>query len=308
MEKSNAWEDHKHGIRLHVPEEFSYTENLQYLSRTSNECLFHIKEQKIYRAIPIGNSISILEISAEPSNALMLRFIGNTMPTNPLERAAIAAYMRDWFDLDTDLRPFYELAKTDSLLERAIQKFYGLRVIGIPDFFEAICWGIIGQQINLAFAYTLKRRFVESYGRSVKCEGIQYWLFPTPRDIATLRVDDLRALKMTEKKSEYLIHVAQLIVEGKLTKEMLQNAGDHRKAEKMLTNIRGIGPWTAHYVLMRCLRYPAAFPIDDVGLHNAIKHVLNMDRKPTKEELLKLSSTWTNWESYATFYLWRYLY
>jgi DNA-3-methyladenine glycosylase II len=76
----------------------------------------------------------------------------------------------------------------------------------------------------------------------------------------------------------------------------------------MLVNIRGIGPWTANYVLMRCLRFPSAFPIDDVGLQNAIKHPLGRDKKPTKDEIMKFAGNWTNWESYATFYLWRFLY
>jgi DNA-3-methyladenine glycosylase II len=98
------------------------------------------------------------------------------------------------------------------------------------------------------------------------------------------------------------------MVEEKLTKEKLLNLSNHKDAEKMLVKIRGIGPWTANYVLMRCLRYPSAFPIDDVGLHNAIKHRLGKELKPTKEEIIKLAVNWTNWESYATFYLWRYLY
>jgi DNA-3-methyladenine glycosylase II len=59
---------------------------------------------------------------------------------------------------------------------------------------------------------------------------------------------------------------------------------------------------------MRCLRYPNAFPIDDVGLHNAIKLRTGLERKPTKPELLALSAGWAGWEAYATFYLWRLLY
>jgi len=81
-----------------------------------------------------------------------------------------------------------------------------------------------------------------------------------------------------------------------------------KKAEQQLTSIRGIGPWTANYVLMRCLRYPDAFPIADVGLRNAIKYITKADRKPTKEEILVYAKDWRGFESYATFYLWRYLY
>jgi DNA-3-methyladenine glycosylase II len=303
-----SWEDLQQEIKLIVPKEFSFAENMKYLSKSPNECMFHIKNHRIYKVVPIEQETPLIEIRADHEDALTIRFVGNTTPSRKWVRAAVARYVREWFDLETDLRPFYDLARNDILLQKAVSKFYGLRLIGIPDLFEALCWGIIGQQINLAFAYTLKRRFVETFGRHVEWEGERYWIFPSPQEIAALTVNDLARLQMTTRKSEYLIGVAQLISEGKLTKELLMGTGDHKKAEKMLVNIRGIGPWTANYVLMRCLRIPSAFPIDDVGLHNAMKHLMGSANKPSKEEILKRFSRWTNWEAYATFYLWRFLY
>ena len=113
---------------------------------------------------------------------------------------------------------------------------------------------------------------------------------------------------MTLKKSEYIIGIAQLMASGELTKDKLLRMDSVKEAEKSLVKIRGIGPWTANYVLMRCLRYTSAYPIDDVGLHNAIKHLTGSEKKPAKEELLNLSLSWENWQAYATFYLWRVLY
>ncbi|WP_057913129.1 DNA-3-methyladenine glycosylase family protein [Peribacillus muralis] len=293
---------------IDVPNEFRFTENLKYLSRSSNECLFHIVDQKIYRALAFGNETLLVEISAVNEKELNVRIPGRTAPIENHVVDAVSEYIRNWFDLDTNLLPFYELAKKDPLLQRPVDQFFGLRNMGIPDLFEAIVWGILGQQINLTYAYTLKRRLVEEFGQYVQYEGKQYWLFPTPESISELTVEDLAVLRMTVKKCEYLIGVAQLMAKGELTKEKLLQANDVKTAEKMLTTIRGIGPWTANYVLMRCLRFPAAFPIDDVGLHNAIKLVLEMEGKPTKGEILNWSKAWSNWESYATFYLWRLLY
>lgn len=303
-----AWEDDGIELKLFLPEEFHFEENLNYLSRNSNECLFHIDNNRIYKAIPIGEETPIIEVSSADENHLTIRFLGDSKPTNKKIRAEVAHYVKEWFDLDRDLSPFYSMAKGDPLLGHAVESFYGLRIIGIPDLFEALCWGILGQQINLSFAYTLKKRLVEKFGRSVTYEGVTYWVFPSPEDIAGLSIEDLESLRMTKKKSEYIIGVAQQMVDGKLSKEMLNDIGDYNRAEKMLVKLRGIGPWTANYVLMRCLRYPSAFPIDDVGLHNAIKHRLGKDKKPTKDEIINLAVNWTNWESYATFYLWRFLY
>jgi DNA-3-methyladenine glycosylase II len=301
-------EDYGNELKLFLPKEFNFQENINYLARNSNECLFHIDNNRIYKAIPIGEETPIIEVSSVDENHLIINLLEMSKPVSKNLRAEVASYVRAWFDLDRDLSPFYSMAKGDPLLGHSVESFYGLRIIGIPDLFEALCWGILGQQINLAFAYTLKRRFVEKYGRSVMDDGISYWVFPSPEDIAGLPVEELESLRMTKKKSEYLIGVAQQMADGKLSKELLLDIGDFKSAEKMLVNIRGIGPWTANYVLMRCLRYPSAFPIDDVGLQNAIKHRLGREKKPTKNEIMKLAVNWTNWESYATFYLWRFLY
>ncbi|MEP9405676.1 DNA-3-methyladenine glycosylase [Peribacillus frigoritolerans] len=295
-------------LRIRAPKEFRFSENLKYLSRSSNECLFDIVDQKIYRALVVENETFLIEISAMNETELTVRFPGRTAPMENQVKDAVCQYVRHWFDLETNLLPFYELAQKDPLLQKPVSQFFGLRNMGIPDLFEAIAWGILGQQINLTYAYTLKRRLVEGFGEYVEFEGKQYWLFPTPDAIAKLTVEDFADLRMTVKKCEYLIGVAQLIAEGELTKEKLLNAKDVKEAEKMLTNIRGIGPWTANYVLMRCLRFPAAFPIDDVGLHNSMKLLMQTEAKPTKAEILKLSEAWADWESYATFYLWRLLY
>ncbi|WP_040948848.1 DNA-3-methyladenine glycosylase family protein [Gorillibacterium massiliense] len=295
-------------VKLPTPAEFDFQQNMVYLSRSSDECLFTIHGHTVLKAFEIDGEAFILQVRADQEGELTLQFLGAANPLSVETIAAVTRYVRDWFDLDRDLRPFYEMARKDALLKQTVDDFFGLRCVGIPDLFETVCWGIIGQQINLAFAYTLKRRLVETYGRYVEWDSSRYWLFPSPQAIAALQPEDLMKLQMTGKKSEYLIGVARLIAKEELTKEQLLALGDSTAAEKKLVSIRGIGPWTAHYVLMRCLRYPNAFPIDDVGLHNSIRHLLGTSQKPTKDELLRLSSTWTDWEAYATFYLWRVLY
>ncbi|WP_353057404.1 DNA-3-methyladenine glycosylase 2 [Neobacillus niacini] len=303
-----SWEHSKDELKLSLPKEFNFNENMNYLARSSNECLFHIQNNRVSRAIQMGEEILIIEVSSQDNLHLNIRYLGENKPNTAAIHAEVACYVSEWFDLDRDLHPFYTMAKEDPLLGSAVDAFYGLRMIGIPDLFEALCWGILGQQINLSFAYTLKRRLVEKFGRSVVHKDVIYWLFPSPKDIASLSPTELDGLRMTKKKAEYLIGVAELMVQGTLTKDSLVKEGSHQQAEKTLVKIRGIGPWTANYVLMRCLRYPSAFPIDDVGLHNAIKHRLGKEIKPTKDEIMKLATNWTNWESYATFYLWRFLY
>lgn len=295
-------------LQVPVPEDFNFAETVSYMSRSGNECMYVIEDGKIYKRLPVGPDYPIVEISGGRAGTLHVRFHGTAAPPCASTRSATVQYIREWFDLDTDLTPFYAMAQADGLLRHTVDRFRGLRIVGIPDLFEALCWAMIGQQINLAFAYTLKRRFVERYGERALWNGRSYWLFPTPQRIAGLAPGDLIDLQLTSKKSEYVIGAAKLIAEGKLSKELLLNGEHGGSAEQRLVGIRGIGPWTANYVMMRCLRIPSAFPVQDVGLHNAIKHVTGTERKPTVEEIKQMSASWTGWEAYATFYLWRVLY
>lgn len=310
VEKENEkviWHDVDDVMIITLPANFDMNANLGYLTREKNECLYEIENNIITKVIAIGEMQSLVQISVIDNQQMVVQFLNGSRPIEKREREKIATYIIEWFDLDNDLTPFYEMANTDPLLKIPAQKFYGLRVIGIPDLFEALCWGVLGQQINLAFAYSLKRQFVESFGDSIEWNGKKYWVFPPYERIAQLEPTDLAAIKMTVKKSEYIIGIARLMACGELSKEQLMKM-NFKEAEKSLIKIRGIGPWTANYVLMRCLGFQTAFPIDDVGLINSIKTLRNMNQKPTKEEILALSIPWKNWESYATFYLWRVLY
>lgn len=139
-----------------VPKEFSFSENIRYMLRSSNECLFEIRDDKVTKAIPVTDAVPLVDISENVDGNIGIRFLRDSSLVSEKVRGEVHHYEREWFDLENDLRPFYEMAKKDYLLHNAVDEFYGLRNIGIPDLFEAIVWGILGQQINLAYAYTLK--------------------------------------------------------------------------------------------------------------------------------------------------------
>lgn len=301
------WHEVNDVIVITLPEHFDMNANLDYLTREQNECMYEIANNIITKVIAIGEIRSLVQISVNNHNQMVVQFLNGSRPAEKWMREEIVNNIQEWFDLNNDLTPFYEMAKADPLLKMPACKFYGLRVVGIPDLFEALCWGVLGQQINLAFAYALKKQLVEGFGDSIEWNGKKYWVFPPYERIAQLTPADLANIKMTVKKREYIIGIARSMASGELSKEKLMKM-NFKDAEKSLMKIRGIGPWTANYVLMRCLRFQTAFPIDDAGLIHSIKIVRNMNRKPTKDEILEISLPWKNWESYATFYLWRVLY
>lgn len=289
-------------LLIRTPDDFSFTENLEYLSRSADECMFHIQDGRVSRAIDVEGKPVLFGMEGHPDGILVTVEGEGKGTASEVER-----FIRDWLDLGRDLVPFYELSEREPLLRDAVRRHRGLRVVGIPDLFETFVWAILGQQITVAFAYVLKRRFVETFGQAIEADGVTHYLFPSAEKVAALEPETLRGLKITARKSEYIIGIARLIADGELTKEGLLALGDDRAIEHRLTAIRGIGPWTANYVLMRCLRSPDAYPAADVGLHNALKLVAGLDRKPTLPEVEAFAEPWKGWRAYATFYLWRYL-
>ncbi len=292
-------------ISVITPKEFDFAECLKFLGRSNQERLHFIENDKIRKLLKVYNKKILLELSCPAQNVIAVKLLNSGVEDST--KNVIENYVQEWFDLETDLAVFYRIAAKDKLLKNLVSRFYGLRLIKIHDLFQALCWAIFGQQINLVFAYTLYRRFIESYGEEFNHENQDYWLFPSPEIVAGLSVAELMKLQLTGKKAEYIIGLAQQIEEGNLSKKGLLEKNDFNEAEKALVKIRGIGPWTANYVLMRCLGDRSAFPIADIGLHNAIKLQLNLAQKPTIEEIQKLAAGWRNWQAYATFYLYRSL-
>ncbi|MFD1176455.1 DNA-3-methyladenine glycosylase family protein [Paenibacillus puldeungensis] len=298
------WIDRESDIVIYPPKEFSFEECLVYLGRSDQEVLHQIDEGSIYKLIKVNEALILCKISSD-NHSITVEFPMGVPPIH--SRKQVAEYIWEWFDLDQKLTEFYQMASQDRVLKTLVQSYYGLRVIGIPDLFEALVWAVMGQQINLTFAYTLKRRFVEQYGESLVFEGKTYWLFPSCERIASLHLDDLRQLQFTMRKAEYTIGIAKAMANGELTRESLLQKKEDQQIRESLMMIRGIGAWTADYVMMKCLHFPSSFPIADVGLHNALKNVLGLEQKPTIDEIREYAVNWEGWQAYATFYLWRSL-
>ncbi len=219
----------------------------------------------------------------------------------------IETFVEEWLDLRRDLRPFYQMVQDDDLLGPLIRKDRGLRIGGIPDLWECAAWAIVGQQVNVAFAKTLKKRLIENFGNQRRWNSHTFWQFPPKEVIAALEPEDLRSLAISQRKAEYLIDFARILVVGDISKEKLKAYPSASQAAKELTKIRGIGKWSANYILLRCLRYPDAFPLGDAALYNAVRHLLDIKQKPKDEDLLALAENWKGWEAYAAYHLWHSL-
>jgi DNA-3-methyladenine glycosylase II len=260
-------------------------------------------DDRIEKALRVGNKTIVFSVHHDKGD-LVVDFL-NGKPT-VLEVTEVVKYIREWLDMDTDLKPFYEMCQKDKLLKDLATNFYGYRIVGQPDLFESIVWAVLGQQINLAFAYTLKQRFVEQFGETIVLHDEEYHLFPTPAVVAQLTPEQLLALQFSRQKAAYTINIAKAFASGDVSKEKVATLS-LKEAKESLMEIKGIGNWTANYALMKTFRHADAFPLEDAGVHNAIKNLKKMSRKPTLEEVKRIFKKYKGWEAYATLYLWKSL-
>ncbi|QPC45768.1 DNA-3-methyladenine glycosylase family protein [Mangrovibacillus cuniculi] len=189
-------------------------------------------------------------------------------------------------------------------LESLFQRHNGTPIILEWSLFSCLLKSIIHQQLNTKFAATLTTRFVQKYGE--KIDGV--WFYPTPENVALIPVEELRTLSFSQRKAEYIIDIAKAVLEKKITLDLSYlHTLENQEVEKQLTRIRGIGPWTAQSFLMFGLGRKDLFPVGDIGLQNALKHIYGFENKPSKEWMEKESQSWSPYRSYVALYLWRSL-
>ncbi|ANS74378.1 hypothetical protein AWM70_07105 [Paenibacillus yonginensis] len=290
-----------------VPEGFQFAHCLDYLGRSEEECLYEIHGQAVRKLFVLSDRLVLLEFSNDGSRRIQAAVLHGG-PLQDSEQQMVEKYVREWFDLERNLEPFYSLAAEDVLLSKVVKSLYGLRIVGIPDLFEALCWAVLGQQIHLSLAYALKRRVTYAYGSALDWNGTRYYSFPSPKQLLAASPEELGAMKVSRAKSAALLEIARSMESGELNREMLLGLGDYEQMGERLQRIKGVGPWTSHYVRMRCLGDSGAFPIGDAGLRNAVKSAAGLAVKPDEACLRELFLPWKGWEAYATFYLWRTLY
>jgi DNA-3-methyladenine glycosylase II len=286
-----------------VPAEFNFNLCLDFLKRSPRELLHRCTDESVTKLIRKDEEIILFELF-ESVDGLGVKVLNKNV-TGAI-RQAVVGYVGEWFDLKTDLKPFYKMASKDKLLKDLVSQFYGYRIVGQPDLFESLAWAILGQQINLAFAYTLKQRFVEQFGEKLIFNEREYYLFPKPQVVSVLNDELLLPLQFSRQKSKYVVILAEAFASGQVSKEKIRQL-PFEEAKQALMKIKGIGNWTANYALMKTFHYPAAFPLEDAGVHNAIKNLKKMKLKPTLDQVRRIFKKYKGWEAYATLYLWKSL-
>ena len=250
--------------------------------------------QAYRRTIRIGRHKGWLRAAPRDSASLRLDLAPSLAPV--VMQVLNAA--RALFDLDARPALIEEQFAADPILGPIVAEQSGLRVPGAVDGFELGLRAILGQQVSVKGATTLAGRFATTFGETLDTPIPELTrLAPTAESIANAGVDAIAAIGLPRKRAETIAGFAQAFVDGRLK---LRPGMDPAAAISSLEALPGIGPWTAHYIAMRVLRWPDAFPHSDLALMKAL-HVT----RPA--EALAMAEAWRPWRAYATLHLWHSL-
>jgi DNA-3-methyladenine glycosylase II len=200
--------------------------------------------------------------------------------------------------LRIDPAPFLKAVRKDALLGPLAKRQPGLRIVQSATIFEALTWAIIGQQINLTFAIALRRTFIAQAGRA-HSSGL--WCYPEAGDVARLAPEELTSRKFSRSKAETLLRLAGLVDTGALT---LARDGDLDATCAALLAVKGIGPWTVNYALLRGYGYADCSLHGDVAIRAAFQQLLGEDSKPDMARTEALLAQYKPHRTMAAAHLW----
>jgi len=268
---------------------------LRFLAQRAVPEVEVVAERRVRRSLRAGTVAPVAGwVEAEYSATapvVLLRFA----PELAAASGRVVAAVRRWLDLDAQPQAI------DAALAN-LPGAPGLRLPGSLDAFELAVRAVLGQQVTVAAARTLARRLVERFGEPLQTpwEDVSR-TFPSPSALAAAQVEQIAELGIIRTRAGAIQSIAQAWPE--LSTLLTPRAQPEPLIERLCA-LPGIGPWTAHYIAMRALGWPDAFPPNDVAVLKAIKQLFDTT---TQREADAHAQTWQPWRAYAVLRLWNSL-
>lgn len=193
--------------------------------------------------------------------------------------------------------PHVKHLSKDKQLKKAIVKSGRIELKKRKNIFIYLVKSITSQQLSTKVAEVIYNRFIDLLGEE-----------PTPQQVLELKHEQLRAIGLSNSKVTYVQNVARFAIEKGLDLKHL-NKMDNEELIEYLTEIKGVGRWTAEMIMMFALGREDVFAVDDLGIQMAIKNLYQLkisETKKLKKKMLAISESWSPYRTYACMYLWRW--
>lgn len=250
--------------------------------------------QRAIRVAGVPADITVTQIDSPDAPRLGIAVTTDTPLARGVVRTEATAMLQRMLGLDLDLSDFSLLADSDPDLQPLADRFRGLKPPRFVSLFETLANAVACQQLTLTVGIELLNRLTATFGCPAPGTPGAY-AFPEARDIADLDPDALRALGFSGRKSRTLVDIAARIERGTLCIEDIAGLDDDG-ATAALQALRGIGRWSAEYVLLRGLGRVHVFPGDDVGARNNLQRRLGITATLDYDGVRRIT---TRWEPYG---------
>jgi DNA-3-methyladenine glycosylase II len=243
------------------------------------------QDETYRRVLAINDRAILVEVTQEKAR-LDITITGTNLDT-AVKQATTTALER-LLGIRHDLSNFYNFASRHPRLNNLATQFRGLKAPRFASVFEGVVNGISCQQLSLTVGIIILNRLAERCGLSF---GPAMYAFPRPEDVARLNESDLRMLGYSANKARALIELSGSIVEGGLDLRELERL-DNQECFERLVALRGVGRWTAEYVLLRGFGRTDVFPGDDVGARKNLERWLRLRKKLDYDRVQRVLSKW----------------
>jgi len=251
----------------------------------------------LYKCLEEEDAVHLLEVSEQEGKITARLFREDSESSS----ASAATDLASWIlSSDLDLRPLYQV--DDPAFAPLVERFRGLKPPRTATVFEALVIAIIEQQIGLQVANVLQNRLVMRLGPAVKFGNLDFFAFPSPERLAGLEPQDLRDLGLSMNKSRFILGIADGVASGDLDLESLKKMATE-EAREVLVSMKGVGRWTADYVLVRGLGRFGAVPVDDLGIRDAVGIFYKEGERATAQEAEEILSRFGDLAGVAAYYL-----
>lgn len=269
------------------------------LSRDPHSVNERLEADTYTTALQLSSGPAVLRLRLSPEKILaeIAPASGRHAPSAAVEAHAVVIAL---LGLDDDTAAFARLARKLGLA-RLIAGRTDLRISRTPSVYDGLLWSIIGQQINFPFACLLKRRLFELTGTRLPHGLVAP---PTPASVAALDPRDLLPLQFSRQKADYVISLSRLVADSSLDLASLR-ALSATRAERTLLSLRGLGPWSVNYLMMRALGFPDCVPLGDTGVTSGLQSLLDLEQRPDVDATRRLMAMFSPHRSLATAHLWQ---
>lgn len=260
---------------------------------------------KIYRRVLVSEKGEPFEMavtqSGEPESPRLRVAIQSAKPTDEMKQQAASALER-MLGLTVKLDGFYRMAQGDKKLQPVVERFRGFKPPRLHSLFETLVNAIACQQFTLTMGIRLLNSLATKYGLAFQSDEGVCHAFPRPQELAHADIEDLRQMKFSYQKARYITGLAKSIVQGGVNLDELTSLDDH-DAVKRLCDLKGVGRWTAEYLLLRGLGRTRIFPADDVGARNHLQRWLELPEKLNYETVHQALYPWKDFGGLIYFHL-----